>query len=101
MLKDLIYDGQLSQDSYDKLSIDDKRLFKEILEATHLQHSFKDDLPDPLDAIRAEYDKLKGELMIGNANPSIVAQLKSLVVDMYTNKLIDDREFKQVITKLI
>jgi hypothetical protein len=46
------------------------------------------DLDNALDSLRAEYDKLKGELALGNDNPSIVAQLKVLVVNMFAYRLI-------------
>jgi hypothetical protein len=101
MIKDLVYDSKLSQDAFDKLNIEDKRLFKEVLTATHINNTFRDDLPDPLNTIRAEYDKLKGEVLLGNDNPSIITQLKTLVVEMFANKLIDSNEFKQVIASLI
>ncbi|KAF1783078.1 hypothetical protein GQ600_2478 [Phytophthora cactorum] len=49
----------------------DLKLFKEILRITHVQHAFRDELPDPLGSLKMEYDKLKGELMLGNGNPDI------------------------------
>ncbi|RAW23201.1 hypothetical protein PC110_g20365 [Phytophthora cactorum] len=76
-------------------------MFKEILAITHLQYNFHDKLTDPLETLRAEYDKLKGEIELGNDNPSIINQLKSLTVDMYSNRLIDDKEFKEIITRLL
>ncbi|KAJ8575738.1 hypothetical protein ON010_g3473 [Phytophthora cinnamomi] len=76
MIKDLVFRNDISQENYDKLSIDDKKLFKEILEMTHLQYNFDQHLEDPLESLRMEYDKLKGELMLGNTNPSILNQLK-------------------------
>ncbi|KAG6948564.1 hypothetical protein JG688_00015035, partial [Phytophthora aleatoria] len=84
MIRTLVYKNHINQASYGKLSIDDKKLFKEILAITHLQYK----LDDPLGALRAEYDKLQGELELGNDNPSIIKQLKSLTVDMYSNRLI-------------
>jgi hypothetical protein len=78
-----------------------KKLFKEILGITHLQYNFIDKLPDPLGSLRMEYDKLKGELMLCNDNPSIIKQLKSVAIDMYSNKLISDAEFKDIITRLL
>ncbi|ETM54772.1 hypothetical protein L914_01940, partial [Phytophthora nicotianae] len=86
---------------YDKLSIDDTKLFKEILAITHLQYNFHDRLEDPLASLKAEYDKLKGKLELGHDNPSIVKQLKSLSVDMYSNRLISDSEFKDIIVRMI
>ncbi|GMF65914.1 unnamed protein product [Phytophthora lilii] len=96
-----VYMNHIDQASYDKLSIDDKKLFKEILAITHLQYNFHDKLTDPLETLRAEYDKLKGEMELGNDNPSTIKQLKSLTVDMYSNRLIGDKEFKQIITRLL
>ncbi|RAW22407.1 hypothetical protein PC110_g21157 [Phytophthora cactorum] len=101
MIRTLEFKQQIDQGAYDKLSIDDKKLFKEILAITHLQYNFHDCLQDPLESLRAEYDKLKGELELGNDNPSIIKQLKSLSVDMYSNRLISDSEFKDIIVRLI
>jgi len=101
MIKTLVYKQHIDQESYDKLSINDRKIFKEILDITHLQYHFHDRLDDPLDSLRAEYDKLKGELELGNDNPSIIKQLKSLSIDMYSNRLISDSEFRSIITRLI
>ncbi|KAL7994062.1 hypothetical protein Plhal703r1_c57g0162571 [Plasmopara halstedii] len=101
MIKTLVYKQQIDQSGYDQLSIDDRKMFREILAITHLQYSFHDKLDDPLDTLRAEYDKLVGELDLGNDNPSIIKQLKSLSVEMYSNRLISDSEFKSIITRLI
>ncbi|RAW35763.1 hypothetical protein PC110_g7966 [Phytophthora cactorum] len=101
MLKDLVYSKNINQSSYDQLSTDDKKIFKEILAATHLQHSFSEKLADPLEALKAEYFKLKGEIELDNDNPSILKQLKVITVDMYSNHLISDDEFKNVIVRLL
>ncbi|KAK1933554.1 hypothetical protein P3T76_011768 [Phytophthora citrophthora] len=101
MIRTLVYKQHIDQPTYDKLSVDDKKMFKEILAITHLQYNFHDKLTDPLETLRAEYDKLKGEIELGNDNPSIIKQLKSLTVDMYSNRLIDDKEFKQIISRLL
>ncbi|GMF66470.1 unnamed protein product [Phytophthora lilii] len=101
MIRTLAFKQQIDQSEYDKLSIDDKKLFKKILAITHLQYNFHDQLEDPLDSLRAEYDKLKGELELGNDNSLIIKQLKLLSVDMYSNRLISDSEFKDIIVRLI
>ncbi|KAJ8528751.1 hypothetical protein ON010_g14579 [Phytophthora cinnamomi] len=82
MIRTLVYKNHIDQASYDKLSIDDKKLVKEILAISHLQYNFHDKLTDPLETLRAEYDKLKGEMKLDNDNPSIIKQLKSLTVDI-------------------
>jgi hypothetical protein len=101
MLKDLVYNKNISQAAYDKLSIEDQKLFKEVLAITHLQYNFIEKLEDPMTALKMEYEKLKGELMLGNDNQSIIKQLKLVTVDMYSNKLISDAEFKDIITRLL
>jgi len=100
MLKSLVYDTKIDQAMYDSLTHDDKRLFKEILSATHIQHAFRDELQDPLESLKAEYDKLKGEIELGNDNPSIMGQFKTILVDMYRSHLISDTEFKQMIVHI-
>lgn len=100
MMKTLIYDGAIDQHSYDLLDHDDQMLFREILAATHIQHSFKEVMTDPLESLKSEYDKLKGEIELGNDNPSIIKQLKVITVDVYRHKLISDDEFKQMIIRL-
>jgi hypothetical protein len=101
MIRTLVYKNPIDQATYDKLSVEDKKMFKAILAITHLQYNFHDKLSDPLETLRAEYDKLKGEIQLGNDNPSIIKQLKSLTVDMYSNRLIDDNEFKEIITRIL
>ncbi|KAE9282687.1 hypothetical protein PR003_g27341 [Phytophthora rubi] len=87
MVKDLVYKQTISQDEYDKLSVDDRQLFKEILQVTHIEHAFRDELPDPLSTLKMEYDKLKGELLVGNDNPSILKQLKIVTADQNLTEL--------------
>ncbi|KAE9106521.1 hypothetical protein PF006_g21346 [Phytophthora fragariae] len=87
MVKDLVYKQTISQDEYDKLSVDDRQLFNEILQVTHIEHAFRDELPDPLSTLKMEYDKLKGELLMGNDNPSILKQLKIVTADQNLTEL--------------
>jgi hypothetical protein len=101
MIRTLVYKTHIDQATYDKLRVEDKKMFKEILAITHLQYNFHDKLTDPLETLRAEYDKLKGEIQLGNDNLSIIKPLKSLTVDMYSNRLIDDKEFKEIITRIL
>jgi hypothetical protein len=96
MIRTLVYKQHIDQPSYDKLSVEDKKMFKEILAITHLQYNFHDKLTDPLETLRAEYDKLKGEIQLGNDNPSIIKQLKSLTVDMYSNRVTGLRATHQL-----
>ncbi|ETO68356.1 hypothetical protein F444_14791, partial [Phytophthora nicotianae P1976] len=52
MIKDLVFNNELSQEKYDNLSIDDKKLFKEVLSITHLQYNFSEQLEDPVESLR-------------------------------------------------
>ncbi|ETM39291.1 hypothetical protein L914_14553, partial [Phytophthora nicotianae] len=46
---------------YEALSMDDKRVFHELLRISHTQHSLRDPIKDPRDVLKQEYIKLKGE----------------------------------------
>ncbi|GMF19312.1 unnamed protein product [Phytophthora lilii] len=47
----LTFKQHIDQAAYDKLSIDGKKLFKEILAITHLQYNFHERLEDPLESL--------------------------------------------------
>lgn len=96
MIKELVHEGTISQAAYDKLPIDDKKIFREIINATHLQGQFGGQLADPIDSLKAEFNKLRGELILGNDNPSLIKQLKAVSIDMYRNKLITDKDFGEI-----
>lgn len=101
LIKTLVFDGTIDQQLYDSLPMDDKRVFHELLRITHTQHAMRDPVKDPRDVLKQEYIKLKGELMLGNDNPAMIRELKQVLVDMYSAKLISDDEFKQVLLALV
>ncbi|ETP31317.1 hypothetical protein F442_19806 [Phytophthora nicotianae P10297] len=101
LIKKLVFDGNIDEPMYEALSMDDKRVFHELLRITHTQHSLRDPIKDPRDVLKQEYLKLKGEVMLGNNNPSIIRELKKVLVDMYSAKLISDEEFKEVLLVLV
>ncbi|GMF55388.1 unnamed protein product [Phytophthora fragariaefolia] len=94
----LVYKQHIDQAAYDKLNLDDKKLFKEILAITHLQYNFHDKLTDPLETLWAVYDKLKGEMELGNDNPSIIKQLNGSYGD---NADLNVAELKAIMKNLI
>ncbi|KUF87827.1 hypothetical protein AM587_10000764 [Phytophthora nicotianae] len=101
LIKKLVFDGNIDEPMYEALSMDDRRLFHELLRITHTQHSLRDPIKDPREVLKQEYLKLKGEVMLGNNNPSIIRELKKVLVDMYSAKLISDEEFKEVLLVLV
>lgn len=100
LIKELVFDGNVNQQIYDKLTVNDKRLFQEILQLTHLQHTFKTPLKDPLEELRAEFDKLRAQIALGNDNPTLIRELKALSLDLYSQKLISEQEFKDIFLQL-
>lgn len=100
LIHKLVFEKDIDQQLYGQLSIDDKKLFCEILKSTHLQHQFSNTLEDPLEALKAEFDKLRGELALGNDNPDLIRELKALTVDLYSQKLISEKEFRDIVVNL-
>jgi hypothetical protein len=101
LIKTLVFDGTIDNQLYESLPLADKRVFHELLRITHTQHALRDPVKDPRDVLKQEYIKLKGELMLGNDNPAMIRELKQVLVDMYSAKLISDDEFKQVLVALV
>jgi len=101
LIKTLVFDGMIDNQLYESLPLADKRVFHELLRITHTQHALRDPVKDPRDVLKQEYIKLKGELMLGNDNPAMIRELKQVLVDMYSTKLISDDEFKQVLVALV
>jgi hypothetical protein len=101
LIKTLVFDGTIDNQLYESLPLADKRVFQELLRITHTQHALRDPVKDPRDVLKQEYIKLKGELMLGNANPAMIRELKQVLVDIYSANLISDDEFKQVLVALV
>lgn len=97
LIDKLVFNKDIDQHLYGQLSIDDKKLFIEILKTTHLQHQFSNALEDPVASLRAEFDKLLGQVQLGNDNPDLIRELKTMAVDLYAQKLIDEADFKSLV----
>lgn len=98
LINELLFQHDINQQIYNDLPIADKRLFHEILRLTHLQHQFSTPLADPMETLQAEFDKLRSQVIgLGNNNPDAVRELKALSVDLYSQKLISEDDFKQII----
>lgn len=95
LINKLLFENDIDQQLYDTLAIADKRLFHEILRATHLQHQFRQPLKDPMEQLQAEFDKLRGQIALGNNNPDLIRELKSLSVDLYSQGILNEDQFKQ------
>ena len=97
LINKLVFENDIDQRLYGQLSVADKKLFTELLKATHLQHQFSNTPEDPLEALKSEFDKLRGQLMLGNNNPDLIRELKAIAVDLYSQKLISEQDFKSII----
>lgn len=100
MINTLLFDKDIDQQLYGELPVSDNKLFCEILKATHLQHQFSNTLDDPIESLRVEFDKLRGEVLIGNDNPDVIRELKAISVDLYGQNMITEYEFKQIVLNL-
>ena len=103
LIKDMIYADHFDQHLYDSLDFKSKKIFNDVLNTTKLKYDNKYNLhhfENPFDQLKAEYEKLKGELESGNDNPAIIKKLKSVILELYQNKLISDSEFKRVLETL-
>ena len=94
LIREFVFDDHINQQLYDTLEVDDQTIFSELLKATRIQNTLKDGWANPKEALKARYDKLLGELNLGN--DSVVPELKKVIVDMFSQGMISDKQFKQL-----
>jgi hypothetical protein len=56
---------------------------------------------DPRIELKAEFDKLRDEIALGNDNPDMLRELYRLATDMFEQKMITIKEFKSIMSALI
>ncbi|GMF37457.1 unnamed protein product [Phytophthora fragariaefolia] len=93
-VKDLLYNDNISQLAYRDLSIEDQTVFYEIVKQTHVEHTLQTPIEDPRLTLKAEFDKLRGEISLGNNNPDMLRELYCLVADMFEQKMLSNKEFR-------
>lgn len=101
LIQELLHEKTINQASYDALPISDQRVIHDIIESTRLQYTFTNPLEDPRERLQSEFEKLKGEFMLGNDNPSLIKELKSLSIDLYSQKLISEKDFRDILITLL
>lgn len=97
IIKTLTYDGKIDKDAYKQLSIDDKEVFDNLLNKTGLVCSQKD-RKDPKEALMKEYEKLAGDLEIGNDNPEIKKELKQILITMLAAGMVKEKRAAEILS---
>ena len=103
LLKLMIYEDRFDNNLYNELSMEDKKIFDELVKQSKLQYDTRFKLHEyknPIQMLKEEYEKLTGEINIGNNNPELIKKLKSVVIELFTNKVISENDFKQLINEL-
>ena len=103
LIKQMIYEDHFDEAKYKKLPMADKKIFDDLVKMTKLQYDTRFKLhqyKSPLDILRDEYAKITAEISIGNDNPDLRKKLKSVVVELFTNKIIGEEDFKKLINEL-
>ncbi|CEG38388.1 uncharacterized protein PHALS_08466 [Plasmopara halstedii] len=91
-----LVNGNIKQKLYDSLKI---KLFR-LLKLTHLYYSNRPTLDDPIKRLISEFNKLRGEVALGNNNPELIEELKQITIDLHENKLISPSDFQAMMTHL-
>jgi hypothetical protein len=99
LIKTFVFDDHIDQPLYDALDVDDQTIFSELLRASRIQNTLKDGWKSPKESLKAKYDTLVGELNIGN--DSVIPELKKILVDMYSQGMIGDKEFKKLLEHVL
>jgi hypothetical protein len=100
IIKTLIFDGHIDHTMYSQLDQGDKCIFYDTMKLCKLLHAFKESIADPRgDTTQyvAEFNKLVGELQLGNDNPSIKSELKRMSIYLYQNGILSEKHFNEII----
>ena len=99
LIKTFVFEDHIDQELYDSLDVDDQTIFSELLRATRIQNTLKDGWKNPKEALKARFDKLQGEVELGN--DSVLPELKKTLVDMFSQNMISDKQFKELFEHLL
>ncbi|CEG49430.1 uncharacterized protein PHALS_07194 [Plasmopara halstedii] len=94
LVSELVFEGNINQKLYETLDHSEKIKFFKLLKLTHLYYSNKSILEDPNNRLIQEFNKLRGEVALGNDNPELIKELKNLLIDMHELKLINTLDFR-------
>ncbi|GMF41653.1 unnamed protein product [Phytophthora lilii] len=102
MVKDLLYNDNISQQAYRALPIEDQRVFYEIVKKTHVDHTLQTPMEDPRLTLRAEFGKLRGEIALAHYYKMIVLNPKLFKPgSSYGNQATANvNELKQILSEL-
>jgi len=104
IIKILLFDGVIDYSLYNQLDNKDKIAFYDTLKVCKLLNSFKETISDPRDGSDkyvAEFNKLIGEIKIGNDNPLIKSELKKMSIHLFQNGILSDKQFNDILMMTI
>ena len=99
LIKSFVFEDYIDQPLYDSLEIEDQAIFSELLRASRIQSTLKDGWKSPREALKAKYDKLMAQIDLGN--DSVLPELKKVLVDMFSQGMISDKQFKSLLEHLL
>lgn len=99
LIKTFVFEDHIDQPLYDSLEIEDQAIFSELLRASRIQSTLKDGWKSPREALKAKYDKLMAQIDLGN--DSVLPELKKVLVDMFSQGMISDKQFKSLLEHLL
>ncbi|DAZ99691.1 TPA: hypothetical protein N0F65_000869 [Lagenidium giganteum] len=100
LIKELTFDGNINQQLYNSLPHSEQNVLVKVLKLTHLYYSDKSVLEDPNKRLIQEFDKLRGEIALGNNNPDLIRELKLITMDLHAQKIISDNDCRSIIVNL-
>lgn len=99
LIKTFVFEDHIDQPLYDSLEVEDQAIFSELLRASRIQSTLKDGWKSPREALKAKYDKLMAQIDLGN--DSVLPELKKVLVDMFSQGMISDKQFKSLLEHLL
>lgn len=108
IINDIIFEKRFEESDYEQLGEAEKKLFDDALmmckiddKDCKLIYKHKKYNDKERDEMVNRFNILKGEIIAGNDNPSLVKELKALLFKMQSEKVISRTDYTRIMEKLI
>ena len=108
ILNDLLFEKSFNEQDYDELDVMEQKMFDDLISLCkadkkngimlykHKKYSDQD-----RDADVKRFNILRGELIAGNDNPSIIKELKQLLFKLMSQKCISRAEYNKIMERIL
>lgn len=97
VIKQLAKNNYDIEDKVDLLDDRDQKILKEVLDLCQLDNCFDLSYDQTKARLISRFNVMRDEIMIGNYSDELIEQFKEILVELFTRKLLTQKEFNKMI----